>query len=90
MPEARAAVDGGVATELTGAAIVAAAAMITAAEETPVASTAGAAEEGTDPEPSAQAQAIVPPEVAPEEDVAGADISLLVQGELPATGELPD
>ena len=58
VPEARAAADGGVATELTGATTVAAAVANTVTEETPLASTAGVAEEGTDLGPSAEAQAI--------------------------------
>ena len=89
-PEAWVATDGCVATELTGATTVAAAAANTAAEETPMVSTAGATEEGTNLGLSAEAQIIVPNEAAPEEDVVGAGSSLLVRGELPETGELPD
>ena len=84
--EAWAAAAEGAATELTGATTVAAAAASTATE-------------GTDPGPSAEAQVVVSPEAAPQEDAprtateggaAGAGSSSLTRGELPATRELPD
>ena len=91
--------DGGGATELAGAATVAAAATDTAAEETPMAGTISAAEEGIDLWLSAEAQVIVPSKEAPQEGasgtapgggIAGENASPLVRGELPATEELPD